>query len=90
MDPDQTAPEEQSDLGPHCLSFCQQYFDSWPDRKMGLCTFYDKNLELQIREGIEDNSEIIFHISEQKHMLNRLEGWVLMIGHKIFFMEKYC
>ena len=25
--------------------------------------------ELQIRGGIEDNSKIIFHISQQKHML---------------------
>ena len=56
--------------------------------------------QLQIREGSEDNSKIIFLISQQKHILNphqrHLIEMVLMMGHKIccfffvffFFHEK--
>ena len=29
MDPDQTAPEEQSDLGPHCLPVCKNRFEKF-------------------------------------------------------------
>ena len=48
--------------------------------------------ELQIREGIEDNSEIIFLISQRKHVVtphyNRLIETVLMMGNnKCFYGE---
>ena len=39
--------------------------------------------ELQTRLGIEDNSKIIFLISQQKHI--RLGDTVLMMSHKICF-----
>ena len=29
MDPDQTAPKEQSDLGPHCLPVCKNRFEKF-------------------------------------------------------------
>ena len=29
VDPDQTAPEEQSDLGPHCLPVCKNRFEKF-------------------------------------------------------------
>ena len=38
-----------------------------PDRLYGF--LYEENSELQIRGAIEDNSKIIFLISQQKHML---------------------
>ena len=53
--------------------------------------------ELQISESIEDNSKIIFLISQHKHVvtphLNSLAKTVLMRGHNILFlwrnMENY-
>ena len=54
----------------------------------------DKNSrpELQIRGGFEDNANIIFLISQPKHVvipyLNCLNKAVLMWGQKICFMEK--
>ena len=29
VDPDQTAPKEQSDLGPHCLPVCKNRFEKF-------------------------------------------------------------
>ena len=40
-------------------------FKPWTTRSVGQCL----TPELQIRGGIEDNSKIIFLISQQKHML---------------------
>ena len=51
IDPDQTAPKEQSDVGLHSLlrHFCSNILD--------------KQSELQKRGGIDDNSKILFLIS---------------------------
>ena len=47
---------------------------------------------LQIRGGIGDNSRIFFYsmkIYVVTTHLNRLDETDLMMGHKIFFMDKY-
>ena len=43
VDPEQTAPQEQSDLGPHCLQF-QGLFQAPVESKINFVRFQDKNI----------------------------------------------
>ena len=57
-----------------------------------ICHEFRQSTELQIRGGNEDNSRIIFLISQQKHVMtphkNRLDQMVQMMGHKYVLKEK--
>ena len=73
VDPDQTAPEEQSDLGPHCLPVCKNRFEKFArifSRRHKQTTFSDAGFLGILR--VKVNAKIL--ISQQKHRLHGCTG----------------